>query len=388
MILIAKTLLGLESVLAEEIKALGGSNVEILKRAVSFEGDIHLVYKANLQLRTALSILRPLFSFHAKHENHFYKKIKAFDWESVMGLRDTFAIRATVHSDYFNHSMFMALKMKDGIADYFYNKYDKRPNVSKYQPTYPLQLHINGSKCTVLLDSSGEALYKRGYRIQTVDAPMNEILAAGLIMLSSWEKDTPLVDPMCGGGTIAIEAAMIAKNVPPNLKREEWPFFKWKEYNELDYQKVRKNAIEAIDTDAATKIYAYDKDMSAVRKAEMNSHEIPYLKSAISFGRKSFFKLKKPEPSGTLLFNPPYDERMGVNEVEEFYKAIGDAMKQEFTDYQAWIISSNVSALKRLGLRAGKKHHLYNGKLECKFINYDLYSGSKRTKHQEHVEES
>lgn len=304
-----------------------------------------------------------------------------------MSLRDTFAIRATVHSEFFNHSMFMALKMKDGIADYFYNKYDKRPDVKKSNPTFPLQLHINGSQCTVLLDSSGEALYKRGYRIQTVEAPMNEILAAGLIKLSGWDMETTLVDPMCGGGTIAIEAAMMSRNVPPNLKRDSWPFMQWKEYVEQEYLEVRKSAEERILLTANVQIFSYDKDMSAVRKADLNSKEIPQLNGAIEFGRKSFFKLKKPTESGLLLFNPPYDERMEVTEVEAFYQAIGDQMKQEFTNYQAWIITSNLKALKKLGLRAGKKHHLYNGKLECKFINYDLYSGSKKLKHQQ-IEET
>ncbi len=384
--LIAKTLLGLESVLAKEIEAIGGSNIEILKRAVSFEGDMEVLYKANLQLRTALSILKPIFSFHAKHENHFYKKIKAYDWEQILGLKDTFAIRSTVHSEYYNHSMYMALKMKDGIADFFNEKYGKRPNVSKANPTFPLQLHINGSLCTVLMDSTGEALYKRGYRVQSVEAPINEILAAGLVFLSAWDQVSPLVDPMCGGGTIPIEAAMMQKNIPPNLKREEWPFQKWKEYDVRVWEKVKQTAIDGIKKDTPSNIYAFDKEMGSIRKAELNSQEIPYLDGSIQFGRKSFFKLKKPAENGVLIFNPPYDERMAVNEVEAFYKAIGDQMKQEFTNYQAWIISSNKSALKRLGLRAGKKIPLQNGKLECRFINYDLYSGSKKAKHQ-HVEE-
>lgn len=380
--LIAKTLLGLENILAEEIKAIGGQNIAVLNRAVSFEGEMDMVYKSNLYLRTAISILTPIYSFHAKHENHFYKKVKEFNWEDIMGLKDTFAIKSTVNSEYFTHSHYISLKTKDAIVDQFYEKYDKRPDVNKYSPTYQLQLHITDSKCTILLDSSGDSLYKRGYRMQAVDAPMNEALAAGMILLSGWDKKSTFVDPMCGSGTLPIEAAMIAKNIPPQINRETFAFKNWKLFNEKDWKACKEEAIKNIK-DIEVDIYGFDKEMGAVRKAEINANGIPQIADVIKFQRKAFEKLQKPSEEGILIFNPPYDERMKLSEVDSFYAAMGDNLKTNFTGYQAWIISSNADAIKSIGLRTSKRIVLYNGKLECRFLNYDLYKGSKKTKHED-----
>ena len=379
--LIAKTLLGLENILGEEIKAIGGQNIEVLNRAVSFEGEMDMVYKANLYLRTAISILTPIYSFHAKHENHFYKKIKDFNWEDIMGLKDTFVIKSTVNSEFFTHSHYISLKAKDAIVDQFYEKYDKRPDVNKYAPTYVIQLHITGSKCTVLLDSSGDSLYKRGYRMQAVDAPINEALAAGMILLSGWDKKSTFIDPMCGSGTLPIEAAMIAKNIPPQINRESFAFKNWKQYKEKDWLSVKEEAIKNIK-EVDVDIYGYDKEMGAVRKADINANGIPQIEGLIKFQRKAFEKLQKPNDEGILIFNPPYDERMKLSEVDDFYAHLGDQLKNNFTGYQAWIISSNADAIKSIGLRTSKRIVLYNGKLECRFLNYDLYKGSKKTKYK------
>jgi len=357
--LLAKTLHGLEEVLAEELRQLGATKVEERKRAVAFEGDMKLMYRANLELRTAIRILMPIANFKARNEEEFYDKIKAIDWEQYMTVKETLAVDAVTASKTFNHSKYIALKTKDAIVDQFREKYKKRPNVRVYNPHLGVYIYIHDQQVNVSIDSTGESLHKRGYRVASVDAPINEVLAAGMILLSDWDKEGLLMDPMCGSGTLLIEAAMYAHNIPPNRLRSHFAFMNWKEYDEETWEKVKKQAEDHIVEHA---------------------HPIT---GKIEVKRKRFERLEPPPAPRMIIMNPPYDERLAEDNIEEFYEIIGDTLKKKYTGYNAWLISSNIDAIKKIGLRTSRKKTLFNGKLECKFVKYEMYEGSKKQKMEE-----
>ncbi len=362
--------------LAREINHLGGKNVVPLKRGVQFEGDKALLYKANLELRTALRILQSTHEFTARNEDELYRKALKINWEQYMGLEDTFAIDAVTHSKDFSHSKYAGLKLKDAIADWFRKKYSKRPNVNIKVPTVRFHLHINEQDCSISLDSSGRSLHQRGYRIQTVDAPINEVLAAGLILLSGYDGKSTFIDPMCGSGTLPIEAALFAYQIPPQLSNQQFAFQKWADYDQQLWENVLNEAKQKIKTEGPD-IYGSDKNLAAFKKAQINA-SAAQVEDKIYFQKSTFEKLTPPPPPGTLITNPPYDERLKSNDPEKFYKSIGDHLKQAYAGFNAWIISSNMEAIKSIGLKPSKKHTLFNGALECKYHGYELYQGSKK----------
>lgn len=376
--IIIKTLQGLENVLAEEIKSLGGSNIKMLKRAVECEGDQRLLYRANLELRTALRVLVPIAEFRAKTPDELYKRAYHIEWSDYMTVDKTFAIDAVTKSEIFTHSKYAALKTKDAIADYFRDRTGDRPNVNVDYPSLRINVHINNDECSVALDSSGDSLHKRGYRANSVEAPINEVLAAGMLLLAGWRGDGTFVDPMCGSGTLLIEAAMIAKNIPPQLYRESLGFMKWKNFNAKLWEDVLDKAQSSIKP-LNCKILGFDKDMKAIRVTGQNILSAHLEGQGISVEKQLFEKLIAPLPPGLLMTNPPYDERLKEADIEAFYKMMGDRLKQAFIGYEAWIISSNQEALKHLGLKPSKKMTLFNGALECKFQQYELYEGSRRS---------
>jgi putative N6-adenine-specific DNA methylase len=365
--ILAKTLEGLENVLADEIVALGGSEVKVLNRAVQFEGDRALLYKSNIMLRTALRILVVKKEFVAKNEEQLYRQMFDIPWESIMNLEDTFAIDSTTNSEIFTHSKYVALKSKDAIADRFSKKFGKRPSVNVHTPTYRLNIHIRGSKVTLSLDSSGESLHMRGYRMNTVDAPLNEVLAAGLVLLSGWNGDAPLVDPMCGSGTILIEAARIALNQPPQSKKRAFGFKKWKSFDASLYNKIW-NEVESQIVDKELSIFGSDKSLRCVKVTQTNLIEAQ-LDDKITILKKDFFKLHPPKGS-TVITNPPYDERLKETNINTFYKNIGIKLKKDFIQTNAWVFSGNLDAMKYISLGIVKEFNLMNGGLPAKFINY------------------
>lgn len=376
--LLAKTLHGFEEVLAEELRQLGATKIEERKRAVAFEGDLTLMYRANLELRTAIRILMPIANFKARNEDEFYDKIKAIDWEQYMTIKQTLAVDAVTASKTFNHSKYIALKTKDAIVDQFREKYKKRPNVRVYNPHLGVYIYIHDEQVNVSIDSTGESLHKRGYRVASVDAPINEVLGAGMILLSGWDKKGLLMDPMCGSGTLLIEAAMYANNIPPNQLRTHFAFMNWKEYDEEIWTKVKQQAKDHI-VDHTDPIMGWDKNLGCVRKTEQNI-EAAGLTGKIQVKRKRFERLEAPEGPGMLIMNPPYDERLEEDNIEAFYELIGDTLKKKYSGYNAWLISSNMEAIKSIGLRTSRKITLFNGKLECKFVKYEMYQGSKKQK--------
>jgi len=380
--LIAKTMAGLEPVLAEELKQLGASQVEALNRAVYFEGDLRLLYRANLELRTALRILKPIHSFRVRDEQGLYRQIYDIDWRHYMGVNDTLAVDAAVNSPNFNHSKYVALKTKDAIVDRFRKEEGRRPDVSLHRPTLRVNVHIYGEECTVSLDSSEESLHKRGYRVEALEAPINEVLAAGMVLLTGWRRDCAFVDPMCGSGTILIEAATYACNRAPQLQREYFGFKRWPDYDEDLWSGLLADAHKRV-TNFEHGLYGYDMAFKAVKIANHNALAAG-LEGQVEIGRQRFERLAPPAAEGLIVMNPPYDERLAESDVEAFYKMIGDRLKQAFSGYEAWIISSNKEAMKNIGLRPSRKMTLYNGALECKYHQYQLYSGSRRSEKTEH----
>ncbi|GAA0872196.1 THUMP domain-containing protein [Gangjinia marincola] len=375
--MIAKTLYGLEDVLAKELVQLGAMNVSKGNRLVSFEGDKGFMYKANLSLRTALRILKPIYDFRARNEETLYSIIKKFDWERFMRVDDTFYIESTIFSDHFKHSQYVALKMKDAIVDRFREIHNRRPSIDKDHPNVRLFIHIDRDKVSISLDSSGDSLHKRGYRFATNIAPMNEVLAAGSILLSGWTGDQDFLDPMCGSGTIPIEAAMIACNIPPNINRKEFGFEKWSDWDEDLFEVIEESVLKKIK-ELNVSIIGYDKSPSAIQKAKENTRNAN-LSDFISYKNIDFFKTNKdkPEKSLHMVFNPPYGERIAIN-MEEFYSNLGDTLKQSYPSTNSWFITSNLEAIKHVGLKPSRKIKLFSGKLEGRLVKYEMYAGTKK----------
>lgn len=366
--IIAKTLFGLEEILAAEIKELGGENIEILKRAVSFTGNDKLLYETNLWLRTALRILVPIHMFRVKDEKELYLRTKEYKWNEIISPDNTIAVDSTVSSDNFNHSKFAALKVKDAIVDKIRNKFGKRPNVDTQNPDYRINLHIFNEDATISLDSSGDSLHKRGYRLAQIDAPLNEVLAAGMIKLAGWNANNDFYDPMCGSGTLLMEAAAIAANIPPGLMRK-FGLMNWSDFNNELWQSILQNVKPVKPT---IDIYGMDNSAKAFvisRKNILNAGFEDY----IHLKKDNFFNLKPKSDEGTLIFNPPYDERMKQDEIIDFYQKIGDKLKHDLKGFDAWIISGNLSAFKHLGLKPSARIPLYNGKIECRYNHFGLY---------------
>ncbi|WP_255410604.1 class I SAM-dependent RNA methyltransferase [Apibacter sp. wkB309] len=373
----AKTFYGLEDVLVQELKQLGASQIVKKNRAVEFLGDLGFLYKANYSLRTALKILVPIHHFKAKNETIFEKEINKIPWENYFFNSQSFAIDATVYSDYFKHSQYIMLKMKDGIVDRFRKKFGKRPDIERFNPDIKLHLHISNQEVTISLDSSGDPLFKRGYRKSHFEAPINEVLAAGLLNLAGWDGKGNFLDPMCGSGTLLVEAAMIALNMPPQLHRKQFGFMNWKNFDLELFNKIKDTRINRIK-DFSGKIIGYDISDKALISAK-NNIEAADLSEFIELKNQDFFTSQKELFPLLVVFNPPYDERLSIT-TDHFYKNIGDTLKNNYKNTLAWFITSDLEAYKKIGLRPSRKIKIYNGKLECRFFQYDIYEGSKKNK--------
>ena len=382
--MLAKTYFGLEQVLLEELKALGALNPVALNRAVQFEGNTELLYKCNLHLRTAVRILKPIVTFEAKDEEELYTNIKSINWSYYMKLENTLALNGTTSSEYFKHSKFIALKCKDAIVDQFREKTGDRPNIDIDAPDIVIDIHIYNTTVTVSLDSSGETLSKRGYRHHQTAAPISEALAAGIIALSGWDKKSTFVDPMCGSGTFAIEAALMLKNIAPGRLRS-FCFENWKEFDEKLWDKVYEES-EANIEDNQCHIISSDEDKDAVQIA-MDNADSAGVSACIDFSTKNIMETKAIDDCGTIIINPPYGERLNnPDDVIPLYQEMGTHLKHNFNGYDAWIISSNFRALKMVGLRPTRKIALFNGSLDCRLNKFELYRGSKKDAYKDQAE--
>ena len=378
--MIAKTFFGFEEILAQELKTLGAQEVEIGTRAVSFKGDKGFMYKANLSLRTALKILKPIYHFRAINDQMLYRGIYGIDWSTYMNSNQTFVIDTTIHSDNFKHSQFVSQKAKDAIVDQFREKTGMRPSIDKDFPDLRINIHIDRDQVSVSLDTSGVSLHHRGYRTATNMAPINEVLAAGMLLLSGWEGKSDFLDPMCGSGTILAEAAMIACNIPANINRKEFAFEKWNDWDNDLFDQIIDSLLKRTREFRYT-IKGYDKAPSAVSKAKDNIRNAN-LDDYVTIEQHNFFDTQK-ETEGLLhmVFNPPYGERLDID-LERFYREMGDTMKQHYPGTNAWFITANLEALKFVGLKPSRKIKLFNGSLEARLVKYEMYEGSKRAKFQ------
>ncbi len=377
--MVAKTFQGLEGVLADELRSLGAVNVQPGRRMVSFEGNLETLYRANLQCRTALRILRPFYKFRAADPDALYEHAKEFDWSRLLDVDKTFAIDTVANSEEFKHSRFVTYKVKDAIVDWFKDRDDegRRPGVRLQDADVMINVHINGTEVSLSLDSSGESLHKRGYRVAQTEAPINEVLAAGIIMLSGWRGDTPFVDPMCGSGTFLIEAALIAANINPGVYRKGFAFERWADFDAELFDRLYND--DSAERTPTCKIYGADISPRAVEIAQANIKSAGVSKY-IELERRSIASwTEAPKPAGILVTNPPYGERISAPDMDDLYKTIGSQLKHIFTGYSAWIIGYRDEYFARIGLAPSSKTALYNGALECSLREYVIFEGDRKS---------
>lgn len=370
--MIAKTFQGLEQVLAEELTGLGANDVQIGRRMVSFSGDKEMMYKANFCLRTAIRILKPIKHFKAKDADEVYEQIKAIAWEDILNVDKTFAVDAVVFSDEFRHSKFVSYKVKDAIVDHFRDLNGKRPSVRINKPDVLLNIHIAQTTCTLSLDSSGESLHRRGYRQEAVEAPLNEVLAAGMILMTGWKGECDLIDPMCGSGTIPIEAALIARNIAPGVFRKEFAFEKWVDFDQNKFDNIYND--DSQEREFTHKIYGYDNSPKANEIATYNIKAAGVSKE-ICLKLQPFQQFEQPEEKAFIITNPPYGERISTNDLLGLYSMIGERLKHAFIGNDAWILSYREECFDQIGLKPSQKIPLFNGALECEFRKYQIFDG-------------
>ena len=370
--MIAKTFQGLEEILATELTALGANDVQIGRRMVSFSGDKEMMYKANFCLRTAIRILKPIKHFKANDADEVYKKIQEVHWEDYLSTDKTFAVEPTIFSQEFRHSRFVAYKVKDAIVDYFREKTGERPGVRVNNPDVLINIHIAENDCTLSLDSSGESLHRRGYRQEAVEAPLNEVLAAGMIMMTGWKGECDLIDPMCGSGTIPIEAALIAKNIAPGVFRKGYAFEKWPDFDAELLDNIYND--DSQEREFKHKIYGYDNNPAA-NVIATNNVKAAGLSKDIVLKLQAFQQFEQPAEKAIIITNPPYGERISTNDLLGLYQTIGERLKHAFVGNEAWILSYRDECFDQIGLKATQRIPLMNGALECQFRQYEIFDG-------------
>ena len=372
--MIAKTFRGLEEVLATELVNIGANNVQLQRRAVSFTGDMSLMYKANLYLRTASRILKPILTFDASNPDEVYEHVKKITWSDYLTVDGTFAVDSTVFSDEFRHTKFVAYRVKDAIADWFTEKFDKRPSVRLDKPQLMINIHIAENRCTLSLDSSGESLHKRGYRVAQTEAPLNEALAAGMILMTGWKGESDFIDPMCGSGTLLIEAALIALNIPPGIYRSSFAFEKWNDFDDELFDTLYND--DSYERPFNFKIYGSDNSPRAIKIAEQNVKSTG-LSKYIQLDVTPVQKLEAPSEKCIMVTNPPYGERITSDDIYGLYASLGTTVKHKFAGNSAWVISSHEECLDKIGLKPSERIRLLNGALDCWYCRYDIFAGKR-----------
>lgn len=373
--LIAKTFMGLEPVLAQELTQMGANNVQIGRRMVSFTGDKEMMYRANFQLHTAIRILKPISHFKARSAEDVYEAVKKIDWSKYILDGKTFSVDSVVYSEEFRNSRFVTYKVKDAIVDQFREATGSRPNISVSNPDIRLHIHIADEDATLCLDSSGESLHRRGYRQESVEAPLNEVLAAGMILMTGWKGDCDFIDPMCGSGTLLIEAALIARNINPGVFRKEFAFEKWPDFDQDLFDAIYNDDTQ--EREFAHHIYGYDVDMKAVNTARLNVRAAGLTKD-ITVEQADFKDFTKPENKSIIVTNPPYGERISTPNLLATYKMIGERFKHQFMGNDAWVLSYREECFDQIGLKPSIKIPVFNGSLECEFRKYTIFDGKMR----------
>lgn len=378
--LIAKTFMGLEQVLAQELTQLGANNVQIGRRVVTFTGNKEIMYRANFQLHTAIRILKPIAHFKAKSADDMYNEVSKIDWSLYIEKGKTFSVDSVVYSDEFTNSRFVTYKVKDAIVDQFRERTGTRPNISVTNPDIRLNIHVAEFDATLSLDSSGESLHRRGYRQESVETPLNEVLAAGMILMTGWKGETDFIDPMCGSGTLPIEAALIARNISPGVFRKEFAFEKWPDFDKDLFDEIYND--ESQEREFEHHIYGYDVDMKCVNTAKLNVTAAGLSKD-ITIAHQDFKDFKQPEEKSIIIMNPPYGERISTPNLLGTYKMIGERLKHNFMDNEAWILSYREECFRQIGLKPSIKIPLYNGSLECEYRRYQMFDGKMKSFREE-----
>lgn len=374
---IAKTLSGLEQVLARELDIIGAAQTTTLNRAVAFTGSRALLYESNLRSRLATRILLPISRFNARNRKELYRGVADINWRDWLDIDSTLAVDVVLASKNFDNSMFVAQCTKDAIVDQLRTKSGERPSVDTEDPDLNINVHLVGDTASVAIDSSGSPLQRRGYRTDGGAAPLSEVLAAGILALTEWDPSTPLVDPMCGSGTFLIEGAMVARNIAPGLRRKSWGFMGWKDFDRDLYRAAVDSAKKEILTSAPAQILGGDIDAGQIRDAQANAARAGVAEN-IGFRCTPLARFEPPDPPGTAITNPPYGERIPIDDIKSLYRSLGDLFKKRFAGYTAFVFTANLSAAKSLGLRASRRIELYNGPLEARLLRYELYSGSRK----------
>jgi len=371
---VVKTMAGFEDILVDELQELGIQDIHKTTRAVSFKATLGDLYTVNYWSRYALRVLVSFHSYKAFDDKRLYSKAKQFEWDKIIDLNQTFAINSAVNSEHHTHSHFASLRVKDAIADYFNEKYDQRPSVDLDHPDVRIHLHIDNQFVTLAIDSSGDSLHKRGYRTGNFEAPLNEVLAAGMVKLSGWDQQAPFRDPMCGSGTLGIEAAMLAQNIAPQIKRRSFGFMKWPGFNQELFDKVKNKFAPKVMT---AQIVCSDQDPVALRIAQAHINNLG-LSDSITVKQENFLQSPPSTQGGVMVINPPYGVRLAHDDVAQFYSEMGTHIKHHLPGWKVWIFTANTQALKRFGLRPSKKLRLFNGALECAFYQYEIFEGKRK----------
>jgi putative N6-adenine-specific DNA methylase len=374
--MIAKTLAGLEGVLEKELVDLGAQDVKQQRRAVSFTGDTKILYKVNLWSRTALSILQPLFEFSFETQQEYYDKLREYKWDDIFSVDKTIAINALAFDSVFTNTHFLAQRTKDAIVDFFTDKTGKRPSVDIDEPQIKINVFITKNTCSISLDSSGAPLFKRGYRRKNVTAPLNEVLGAGLVLLTGWDKQQPFYDPMCGSATFSIEAAMIALNMAPSIFRRNFSFFHWQDFDTQLWESLKQEARDG-ELNNVPEILASDISNLAMDAARQNLMEAGLL-GRVKLEKRDFFQSKPTHENGTVIINPPYGRRLQSENINEYYQNMGTALKHNYAGFKAYIISPDKILTHKIGLRHSSQKMVFNGQIECRFLGYELYKGTKK----------
>ena len=381
--MVAKTVYGLEEILARELTDLGAHDVRMMTRSVEFYGDKRLMYEANLWCRTATRILKPILKFKTADEEELYRRVLNIEWGEYLGLDQTFAIDAVISASEFKNSLYVAQKTKDAIADRFRNETGQRPSVDLKSPDIRVNIYIYQNECTVAIDSSGEPLFKRGYRTKTGKAPLNEVLAAGIVLQSEWDRTSSFVDAMCGSGTIVIEAALLARNIAPGLTRKVYGFMNWPDYDIELFKMISEKARKKVIPKLNFAIVGSDINSRQIQEASENANQAG-IGNDVIFKQSDIIDLVPPPPPGVVIINPPYGERLSANDINNSYHSIGDAFKKSFSDYDAYVFTGNLAAAKHIGLRTSRRIEMYNGPIECRLLKFEMYRGTRKSKSPPH----
>jgi len=377
--LVATTLFGLEDILADELKSLGAKSIRVMNRSVSFNGGRNMIYRANLWCRTAIRILRTIKTFRVSSDTGFYKNILDIDWSKFLSPDGTLAVDAVINNSVFDNSHYVAQRVKDAVVDRFRKETGRRPSVDLANPGLRINLYLKEDRAVLSLDSSGESLHRRGYRRETGEAPINEVLAAGILALTEWDMKSSLIDPMCGSGTFVIEAAMMARNIAPGLNRNSFGFMNWKDYDSTIFQKLYREAKVAILQDITAEIVGSDISRTGLTQARANARRAG-VESCIKFEQETIENQNPPPPPGIMVANPPYGERMKRDDIIDLYSLIGDALKKKYNGFNAFVFTGNLEAAKNIGLRTSRRIKLYNGPLESRLLKFEMYQGTKKNK--------